>query len=90
MKQIYNFECKSPPVLNEKMLLAKLEQKKLQRQTFLLAVGAVLLNICLFIAAFCLLFLEPALALIVFAYACISIAGSGIITIVFVQRKEAF
>ena len=49
MKQIYDFEQRTPPVLNEQMLRAELERRKLRIQTavavlagFLLMIAAVL------------------------------------------------
>lgn len=51
MKQIYDFEQRTPPVLNEQMLRAELERRKLRIQTavavlagFLLMIAAVLLG----------------------------------------------
>ena len=43
MKQIYNFEQHKPPVLNENMLRAELERRRLRWQTALLALAGILL-----------------------------------------------
>ena len=45
MDQIYDFEQHSPPILNENILRAKLEKQKLRRQTALVAVAGILLQI---------------------------------------------
>ena len=45
MKQIYNFEQYTPPVLNENMLREELEQRRLRWQTALLALAGILLQV---------------------------------------------
>ena len=45
MNQIYNFEQHKPPVLNENMLRAELERRRLRWQTALVAVAGTLLLI---------------------------------------------
>ena len=45
MKQIYDFGRRTPPGLNEKMLLAELERRKLRLQTTLAVLGGFLLLI---------------------------------------------
>ena len=45
MKQIYDFGRRTPPGLNEKMLRAELERRKLRLQTTLAVLGGFLLLI---------------------------------------------
>ena len=45
MKQIYNFEQHTPPVLNENMLRMEIERRKLHWQTALLFIAGLLLQI---------------------------------------------
>ena len=54
MNQIYNFESMEPPVLNESMLQAELEKRRLRRQTTMAAVAGILIQIVLLLCAFLL------------------------------------
>ncbi len=45
MKQIYNFEQHTPPVLNESMIRSEIERRKLQCQTTLLVLAGILIQI---------------------------------------------
>ena len=42
MKPIYDFEQMNPPVLNESMLRAELEKRKLKKQTTLIAICGII------------------------------------------------
>lgn len=86
MKQTYNFEQFEPPILNERILQQELKKREERWRTILLAAAGVL-----FQALFVLLGLlcwdtAPALAFVSICFAVISIAGSGVITIVFAQK----
>ncbi len=89
MKQVFDFEQFTPPVLNEKLLRRELEKRSEQRRTVLLAVTGAL-----FQAVFVLLGLLcwntiPALTLVGIGFAIVSMVGSGVITIVYAQKGGA-
>lgn len=86
MKQTYDFERFTPPVLNERMLRRELQKRTERRHTILLAVAGALFE-ALF-ALFGLLCMDayPILALGCICFAMISIVGSSVIAIVFTQK----
>ena len=89
MKQVFNFEQFTPPILNERILRRELEKRAEQRRTVLLAVAGAL-----FQAVFILLGLLfwnpiPTLTLVCISFAIISMMGSGVITIIYAQKGEA-
>ena len=85
MKQTFDFERFSPPVLNENILRRELEKRAERRHTVLLVVAGAL-----FEAVFILLGLlcwntAPALTLVGIGLAVASMMGSGVIAIVYTQ-----
>lgn len=86
MKQTYNFERFTPPVLNERMLRRELQKRTERQRTILLAVAGALFEALFVLLG--LLFMEayPILALGCICFAIISTVGSGVITIVFTQK----
>lgn len=89
MKQIYDFSNVQPPVLTEKMLTQKLEQKKLNRQITAVSLGSIFSLLCLFFTAVKLLPLYPLLSFIFIIYLCASVSG-GCILILFISKKRRF
>lgn len=89
MKQIYNFEKHTPPVLNENMLHMKLEERRMRRQMILAAIGSLLFQVALLLFDFLVGETYPVIALIGFCYMIISVAGSGVIAIVYAQKGGA-
>lgn len=88
MKQIYNFERINPPALNENMLHAELEKRRLQKQITILIIGSVLMACCvLFLAQKVYCFL-PAVSTICVLYVCVMTVGSILIVYVFSKRRE--
>lgn len=86
MKQTCDFERFDPPVLTERMLRQKLEERQNKRRAVLLALAGTL-----FEALFVLLGLlcwdaAPVLAIGCIGFAVVSAVGSGAITIVFTQK----
>lgn len=81
MKQIYNFEHKNPPALNESMLKAELEKRRLRRQTTLAAIAGILMQIALLLLSVVLwehfMYLSIACAL----YVIFSATGSTVVAI---------
>ena len=89
MKQTFDFERFSPPVLNENILRRELEKRAERRHTVLLVVAGAL-----FEAVFILLGLlcwntTPALTLTGIGLAVASMVGSGVIAIVYTQKGGA-
>ena len=82
MRQTFDFERFDPPILNERMLRRKLEERQERRRTVLLEAALVLLGL-LYWTVF------PALGLGCFCFALISTAGGGAVAIVFVQKGGA-
>lgn len=81
MKQIYNFDTKQPPVLNESMLQAELEKRRLLRQTTMATIAGILTQVAVLLLA--LLFSEqyPLLSILCVAYIIISATGSTVVAI---------
>lgn len=86
MKQIYNFEHSDPPVLNENMLRQKLEKRKVQRQTMILAAAGILLQIVMLMTGVLSAKSYPVMTVVCFAYVLISAAGSGVIAVVYTRK----
>lgn len=89
MKQIYNFEQTKPPVLNENMIRAEIEKRKLRWQTALLAAAAFLLQIVMILLGVVTSVDYPWIAVGCFGYVVVSITGSSVIAIVY-SRKGGF
>lgn len=81
MKQIYNFEAKQPPVLNESMLKTELAKRKLRRQTTMAAIAGILTQIVFLLCAFLLAEETPLLALGCVLYVIFSATGGTVIAI---------
>lgn len=88
MRQTCDFERFDPPALTEKSLRRELERREQRRRTVLLALAGALLELALVLLG--LLYLEffPALGLGCICSAVVSMAGSGAVAIVFVQKGE--
>lgn len=90
MKQIYDFEQAHPPVLNEHMLRTELKRRKVQRQTAWLALGSLLMLLCLSLIAIRLYAFNPLLSVACAIYVCIAITGGCVIALIFVQKRRSF
>ncbi len=90
MKQIYDFEQTKPPVLNENMLRAKMEKRKLHWQTAMLATAAFLMQIVMILLGMVTSVEYPWIAVGCFIYVVISITGSSVIAIVYSGKKGGF
>lgn len=86
MKQIYDFERERPPVLNEAMLRRELEGRRVRRSALLILLSGVLLQLALLLFSFLVFGEYPAMALAVQCYVVVSMAGSGAIAIMYVQK----
>ena len=90
MKQIYNFEQESPPSLNENMLRAEAEKRKLRLQTSLVAVSGILLLAVVVLLGLFVYGSYPYLALLCFLYALVSATGGSVMAVVFTQKGGLF
>lgn len=90
MKQIYDFDRYPPPVLNENMLRGELEKRSKKRQIILLAVGALLLQIAALLLGVLTCDRYPILSLGCLAYQVVSMAGAGVIAVVYAQKGGNF
>lgn len=77
MKQIYNFEQHNPPVLNENMLRAELERRRLRWQTALLALAGVLLQVVVILFGYSAMDWYPWVSVVCFGYVIVSTTGGG-------------
>lgn len=86
MKQIYNFEGARPPVLNENLLRAEQERRKMRLQTILCTVAAFVVMLCIVVFAKIIAKFTPVAALVCIGYVTISIIGGGTAAIVYTQK----
>ena len=82
MNQIYNFETKEPPVLNESMLRAEFEKRRLRRQTAMAAIAGILVQIVLLLCAVLLAKEYLLLSILCVAYVILSATGGTVIAII--------
>lgn len=90
MKQIYDFDRYSPPVLYENMLREELEKRRKKRQTILLAIGGVLFEIAALLMGVLTRESYPVVTLACLCHVVISSAGSGVIAVVYAQKGGNF
>ena len=86
MKQIYNFEQQKPPVLNENMLRAELERRRLRWQTALIAVAGILLLIVTALIGYLVLEDYPWITVLCLAYVLFSATGGSVLAIVATKK----
>lgn len=87
MKQTYDFEQFTPPVLNERMLRRELQRRTERRRTILLAVAGALFEALFVLLGLLCIEVYPVLALGCICFAIASTVGSGVIAIVFTQKR---
>lgn len=81
MKQIYNFESKNPPIQNESMLRAELQERQLRRQTTMAAIAGILTQLVVLLAAFFLADYSIPLAIGCVIYVILSATGGTVVAI---------
>ena len=86
VNQIYNFEQYKPPVLNENMLRAELERRRLRWQTALIAVAGILIQVLLILVGFVTKNEYPIITVVCLIYVVISITGSSVLAIVYTRK----
>ena len=86
MNQIYNFEQHKPPILNENMLRAELERRRLRWQTALLALAGILLQVVIALFGYSAIDWYPWVSAICFGYVIISTTGCGVIAVTYSRK----
>ena len=89
MKQIYNFEQHTPPMLNENMLRAELERRRLRWQTALVAVAGILIQGFLVMFGAAVRSEYPLMTALCLVYVVLSTTGGSVLAIV-CTRKGGF
>lgn len=89
MKLNYDFESYQPPRMTEKSLMETLHNRQLIRRTVLLILASLLTNICMALMAFVIApySMEAGIACLVLLG--LSLAGSGIIAVIFAKEWPA-
>ena len=88
MKQIYNFEKNNPPCLNERYLRKAAERRKLQRQTILLTVAAILSQIVVLLFGILMWPMQPVITLSCILYVLTAALSSSILMIAFTKKRR--
>ena len=83
MKQTFDFERFTPPVLNGNILRRELEKRTERRRTVLLAVAGALFEVVFILLGLLCWNTAPALTLAGIGLAVASMMGSGVIAIVY-------
>ncbi len=86
MKQIYHFEQYTPPALNENLLLAEMERRKLRLQTALFAFAGILFQIVVVLLGYSAIGWYPWLASACVGYVIVSTTGGGVIAITYSRK----
>ena len=86
MRQIFDFEQQNPPVLNEAMLRNEQERRKLRRQTALLFVAGLLLQLIMVFVGYSAIDWYPWLTVLCLGYVVVSATGAGVIAVAY-NRK---
>mgnify|MGYP000725772286 FL=1 len=86
MKLIYIFEREAPPALTENILRIKLEQRRLSRQTALLAAGGILLQTVILTLGLFAWNMAPLLTVLCGGSVLVSAAGSAAIAVLYTRR----
>ena len=87
MKQIYDFEGKTPPPLDGKKLKTLMERRALQRQAAALAASGVLMQLCLLCTAFLVRFENPLCAVALLSHAVFSLAGFAAVCMIINAKR---
>ena len=88
MKQIYNFEKNNPPWLNERYLRKEAERRRLQRQTILLTVAAILSQIVVLLFGILMWQIQPVVAFVCILYVLTATLSGSILMIAFTKKRR--
>ena len=90
MNCLFDFETQPPPLLNQRLLEQRLEEKRQRRNAVLLALGSLLWNLAA-LAAFCLQYVRYGLAgvLPLMIPGCLGLIMAGVLAVIWTYpRKE--
>ena len=90
MKQIYNFEKNNPPWLNERYLRKEAERRRLQRQTILLTVAAILSQIVVLLFGILMWQIQPVVAFVCILYVLTATLSGSVLMIAFTRKRRIF
>ena len=90
MKQIYNFEKNNPPCLNERYLRKEAERRKLQRQTILLTVAAILSQMVILLFGILMWQIQPVIAFVCILYVLTATLSGSILMSAFTKKRRIF
>lgn len=86
MKQIYNFEQHTPPVLNENIIRSEIERRKLQWQTTLLVLAGILIQVVVALFGYSAVDWYPWISVFCFVYIVISTTGCGVVAVAYSRK----
>lgn len=86
MKNIFDFEQNTPPVLHEEKLKRLAKEKALRQQILLLRVASVLTMLCLAIFPFFIYRDSMVLAVASIVMLAFSLMGSGLVSVIFYYK----
>lgn len=86
MNQIYDFEQYEPPIINENILNARLEQKKNARNAILTGIAVLLMQVLVLTMGYLLYNKYPLLTLLCVTYVVFSVISGSIISIIYSKK----
>lgn len=86
MKQIYNFENHTPPVLTENILRSEIERRKLHWQTTLLVLAGILFQVVVALFGYSAVDWYPWISVVCFVYNVVSTTGCGVVAIAYSRK----
>lgn len=86
MNQIYNFEQYEPPIVNENMLKARLEKKKVIRNATIVATAGVLLQMMTLVIGILVYSQYPIITFLCVSYVVVATVGASVISIVYSKK----
>ena len=86
MKQIYDFEQYNPPIINENILNARLEQKRTARNAILTGIAVLVMQLLVLTMGYLLYEKYPLLTLLCVAYVIFSVISGSVISIIYSKK----
>jgi hypothetical protein len=86
MKQIYNFEQHTPPILNENIIRSEIERRKLQWQTTLLVLAGILIQVVVALFGYSAVDWYPWISVVCFVYIVISTTGCSVVAVAYSRK----
>ena len=88
MNPIFDFEAHRSPVLTERMLREEADRRRLRRQTLILTLAALALQVILVVLGLILAPAQPMLALVCLGYVCLSVSGGGLAALIYQKERR--